>query len=219
MTCLLLSGWIPFASSQTTDPGPSVTGETATPTPGVEHSYINLLSETVDPSSGSVNVSIPLPAPTARGITLPISLSYHSAGVFHTKQTGSVLSLATFCSNHDQPLGNPCGWTYTVPTVAYSFTTSPQIGGTPGTCSLANLYTFTDAQGIGHNLALDAAWTSSVNTLCKYGHTTTPAAKQAGDEEVTAARPALPGPGVSTVKDSKGSCSFFNVLLQWVMQT
>ncbi len=50
---LLLCGWLQFASAQSISVGPSISGETATPIPGVGHDYINLLNETVDPSSVS----------------------------------------------------------------------------------------------------------------------------------------------------------------------
>ena len=66
---LLLCGWLQFASAQSISVGPSISGETATPIPGVGHDYINLLNETVDPSSGTVNIHIDLPMPKSRGIT------------------------------------------------------------------------------------------------------------------------------------------------------
>ena len=68
--------------------GSMVNGETATPVPGAGHDYIHLLSETVDPSSGSVNLTIQAPMPKSRGITLPFAFSYSSAGVYHLDSSG-----------------------------------------------------------------------------------------------------------------------------------
>jgi hypothetical protein len=42
-----------------------------------------LLSETVNPANGSVNIGIQFPVPQSRGITLPVPLSYNSNSVNH----------------------------------------------------------------------------------------------------------------------------------------
>ncbi|MGB2672760.1 MAG: hypothetical protein WAO11_18785 [Candidatus Acidiferrum sp.] len=59
----------------------NVTDDTATPVEGAGHNYIKLLSETVNPSSGSLSLRIQLPVPQARGTTIPFSLAYDSNGV------------------------------------------------------------------------------------------------------------------------------------------
>src|SRR5258708_5091584 len=45
------------------------------PIPGAGHDYIHLLSETVSPANGSVDVPIRLPAPTSRALTIPFSIA------------------------------------------------------------------------------------------------------------------------------------------------
>src|ERR1039458_949163 len=60
---------------------PSAGGEMASPIPGVGHHYLgmssDLLTETVNPATGSVSVSINLPTPPSRGFTLPFSIMYN----------------------------------------------------------------------------------------------------------------------------------------------
>jgi RHS repeat-associated protein len=63
-----------FARGQITN----VTGATSTPTAGVGHDYLKLLSETVDPSSGGVSVRVSIPIPPSRAFTLPFAFSYDS---------------------------------------------------------------------------------------------------------------------------------------------
>ena len=55
---------------------------TQTPTPGLGHDYLQGLSETVDPSSGSLSLRIHVPEPAGRGLTLPFNFAYDSNGVY-----------------------------------------------------------------------------------------------------------------------------------------
>ncbi len=160
-----------------TSVGPSVTAETAVPVPGVGHDYLHLLSETVDPSSGSVNVTVQIPLPKSRGITLPFSVTYSSAGVFHVDETAvNSLGLYSSCppNSNTMPFGNQCGWEYGIPSVAYSYLPySPRTG--IGSCFLASQYSFTDSAHVRHNLwRLSKAWTSGGKTDCVHGTTTSP---------------------------------------------
>src|ERR1700728_2040538 len=59
----------------------AVNNDTRTPVPGSGHDYINMLSETVDPSNGSLSVHISTPVPPSRGITIPFSFDYSSGAV------------------------------------------------------------------------------------------------------------------------------------------
>src|SRR5882762_2025433 len=61
----------------------NVTDDTATPIEGAGHDYIKMLSETVNPASGSVSLRIQVPTPKGRGITVPFSFSYDSNSVHH----------------------------------------------------------------------------------------------------------------------------------------
>src|SRR5690348_9510091 len=65
----------------------NVTTDQATPTPGVGHDYLHMLTETVDPASGSLSVRIHVPVPKSLGLTMPFSFAYDSNGV--TYPTGT----------------------------------------------------------------------------------------------------------------------------------
>ena len=56
---------------------------TRTPVEGAGHDYIHSLSETVDPSNGSVSLRIQFPTPKGRGLTIPFSFGYDSGSVHH----------------------------------------------------------------------------------------------------------------------------------------
>src|SRR5882762_6973783 len=81
------------ASAQITN----VTNDQSTPTPGAGHDYIHLLSETVNPSNGSVSIRIQPPMPKGRNLTIPFAFAYDSNGVHHwvpngpTTRPGSVV--------------------------------------------------------------------------------------------------------------------------------
>jgi hypothetical protein len=69
----------PWAHAQITN----VDDTTSTPTSGVGHDYIHLLSETVNPASGSVSLRIEVPMPKGRTISIPFSFNYDSNSVHH----------------------------------------------------------------------------------------------------------------------------------------
>jgi len=199
-------------------PGASVTAETATPIPGVGHDYIHLLAETVDPSSGAVSISITFPVAASRGITMPLSLSYHSSGVFQVSEPHS-LGLITHCPtnavDYAIPFGTGCGWQYGVPSLSYSNQVVTPLSGPPGgSCLIDNHYTFTEPQGTGHDLyGLAETWQTNANSICPspLGGPTIPPAESWQDDEVTAELPqAGAGTGGAapvglTVSDSKGT--------------
>lgn len=101
----------------------TVNGETSTPIPGAGHDYIHLLSETVDPSSGSVNLHINFPTAKSRGLTLPLAISYSTAGVFHMISylggNGNVSLVpgcpVTFADPSPRFTSPSCGCTYSYP--------------------------------------------------------------------------------------------------------
>ena len=202
---LLLAAAASVASGQTTSVGPSMTAENAIPIPNVGHDYIHLLSETVDPSSGSVNVTIQLPLSKSRGITLPFSVTYSSAGVFHIDEPDPThLGLFSSCppNNNTVPIGNQCGWEYGLPSAAYSFMSYPPRSGT-GSCFLATQYAFTDMAHVRHNLYhLAKAWTSGGKTDCAKGTATS---SSSSDAEVTAVLSSTGGGDQITVYDTSGT--------------
>ena len=93
-------------------------GAHAVPRPDIGHDYINLLNETVSPANGSVNISINIPLPPGRGLTLPFSLSYNSGSVmtYHDSGKGNV------GLDPDQGVGGRShqGWEYSIPLLTYS---------------------------------------------------------------------------------------------------
>jgi hypothetical protein len=92
-----------------------VNGVTSTPVPGAGHDYIGDLVDTISPADGSVSIRIKAPVPSGRGIKLPFSFNYDSAGVVQPtvlpNDSGGVsLSMA-------KPVRylSAGGWTYGVP--------------------------------------------------------------------------------------------------------
>jgi hypothetical protein len=60
-----------------------VTADQTPPIAGVEHNYIQLLNETVNPATGSVSVRIGVPVPPGRGVTVPFAFTYDSNSAHH----------------------------------------------------------------------------------------------------------------------------------------
>ena len=58
-----------------------VTNVTSTPIPGAGHDYVKLLSDTVNPSNGSVSLRIQVPTLPGRRLSLPFAYAYDSNGV------------------------------------------------------------------------------------------------------------------------------------------
>jgi hypothetical protein len=141
----------------------TVNGETSTPIPGVGHDYIHLLSETIDPSSGSVNLRIDFPTAKSRGLTLPLGISYSTAGLFRMASyfggTGNVALLPGCPVTSAAPYPNfahpSCGWTYSYPQsqVFYTSNTVYGVDGLlEGTKDTYTNFTFSDPSGVSHNL-------------------------------------------------------------------
>jgi hypothetical protein len=85
--------WLaPGAFAQFSSP---VNNDTRTPVPGSGHDYIKMLSETVDPSNGSLSVRISTPVPPSRGITIPFSFDYSSGAVQQAQVGGTSNGITT----------------------------------------------------------------------------------------------------------------------------
>ena len=129
----------------------NVTNDQATPTPGVGHDYIRMLSETVNPANGSVSLRIQVPTTKGRGLTIPFSFAYDSSGVHHL-EAGAPGS-AVWWTNPG--LLSPGGWSYSVPLLTNLYLSRTY---TPGpvsyTCYYYNDYTFLDPSGGRHALGL-----------------------------------------------------------------
>ena len=96
----------------------NVTNTTSTPIQGAGHDYIQMLSETVNPSNGSVSIRIQLPTPKSRGITLPFSISYDSNGARHLEGAGYP-SFGSAVWKGDPGYLARNGWSYSVPLLNY----------------------------------------------------------------------------------------------------
>jgi RHS repeat-associated protein len=99
----------------------NVGDDTANPMPG-GHDYIHLLSETVNPSNGTLNLNVSLPAVKGRGITLPFALIYNSGQVHHvTPQSDPGVQLA---SENGPSVG---GWGNSLPILSLSAYTTTSV--------------------------------------------------------------------------------------------
>lgn len=82
LICFSVAGWISavgLLQAQTVNLG----DEVSRPIPGAGHDYIHLLSETVNPANGSLNIKIDLPTPKGRELSLPFAITYDSGEVNH----------------------------------------------------------------------------------------------------------------------------------------
>jgi YD repeat-containing protein len=167
------------AQSQTFPPGVGPVGDSMQhPLHGTGHDYINLLSETVNPANGSLNIEIRLPSPAGRGINPPIALRYNSGELNSLIQTPAGVVWATSVNN---PNGEATGWgtpdSFPLEGTASMWNvTSP--AGTYGTespsfnCNFVSGFHFTDLNGVAHTIGNGAAASPSSNPTesseCQY---------------------------------------------------
>lgn len=188
--CLSLTGYSQIQTGQPAD------AATATPIPGSGHDYLHLLSETVDPLSGSVDIQINFGAPKGRGITIPAVYHYNTGSVFVITQD-SITQQVEFEMPYNIGTNTfSAGGLFPVATWAESSVQAPPtIEGTGGTtiyqpvCNYATSFTFRDMAGVNHNLSLTVV--GYANNAPQQGNGTCPT--QAGgsgtDGQVTAAFP------------------------------
>ena len=165
---------VAYAQSQTVlDPYSSgYNDQTAGAIPANGHDYIHLLSETISPSNGSVNLTIGLPVARARGLTVPFSMGYNSS-------SANQVSANPFPLNINTGTLFSAGWSYGIPNItSRGFTIStPGPDQVPLTCSYVSNFSMTALGGQTHDLYLGAASTQSVppntgnpsNVLCQGG--------------------------------------------------
>lgn len=95
----------------------AVTEDQRPPVVGAGHSYIRDLSETVDPATGALDVTISLPEPAGqRGPAAPLSIVYNSSQYTRVGWSGSLRG------DNDGPDSRD-GWRYSVPSSAWWFPT------------------------------------------------------------------------------------------------
>ena len=143
----------------------NVSSDQATPIPGAGHDYIRMLSETVNPASGSISLRIQTPVPSGRGLRIPFTFSYDSNGLRHlqTDDAGEPRW------SQDYPALNPYltrgGWSYSLPMLSYTIgyrTTSG--GGHSSSCGFVSSYMFEDPAAGQHALGLSIAQQSNAGT-------------------------------------------------------
>jgi RHS repeat-associated protein len=134
----------------------SVNDQTQMPIPGSGHDYQHLLGETVNYSNGSVSFKISFPTAPGRGISLPYFWSYNSASV---NQLLSVDGNTPQWNNNDGlPWSQQDGLNLSGGTPYVSiqlFSISPPYGPPGDTlvpCNYQSGMTFTDSEGVTHNL-------------------------------------------------------------------
>jgi len=168
MLALLLA---PLALAQFPNP---VNNDTRTPVPGSGHDYINMLSETVDPSNGSLSVHISTPVPPGRGITIPFSFDYSSGAVQQAQVAGTTNGVTSAGWAVPNIVGGVVltsgGWSYRVPELtAVQKQAICYVNGGGGRTLTTNVwadYIFTDPSGVRHNLGV--ANTETLNPDCSY---------------------------------------------------
>src|SRR6202034_3461187 len=133
-----------------------INNDTRTPVPGSGHDYINMLTETVDPSNGSLSVHISTPVPPSRGINTPFSFDYSSGAVQQAQGSNGLGSWAPpiiFGGVLDA-----LGWSYRIPELSAVQTKFICYinggGGSTLTTYVWLSYIFTDPSGLRHNLGL-----------------------------------------------------------------
>ena len=133
----------------------NVTGETQTPMPGTGRDYLHSLNETIDPATGALNLSVSVPVPLGRKVTLPFAFTYNSNSAWHLEPASAVGS----GPHYEVGIAQLGGWAYQVPSLSrqqqltYPHPATPS--NSPG-CSSTTSYIFADpsggrhAFGIGH---------------------------------------------------------------------
>lgn len=123
---------------------------TSAPIPGAGHDYINLLSESVNPANGTVNLSLKLPMPKGRGFSLPFSFEYNSGSVAHLTPAPGV-GLMYWQDNISEVARD--GWAYVIPTAGSSNWTVTQSDHTTR-CTYVSNFMFEDLEGVQHQFGL-----------------------------------------------------------------
>jgi RHS repeat-associated protein len=175
--CILLS--CSFLADAQQSLGP-VNGSTSTPIPGVGHDYLGDLVDTVNPANGSLSVRINTPVPQGRGLTVPFSFNYDSAGVIQPFNSGT--SSAVNLVSHPGFLASG-GWTYGLPRADATWVfASVQLNGKQAYCIYTTGFVFSDDKGTRHSVG--GAYVATDQPACQAnGYQTVPGG---GDSEFAA---------------------------------
>jgi RHS repeat-associated protein len=157
-----------FAASAARGQVQNVTGDVATPIPGVGHDYIHFLSETVNPATGSLSLRIDVPTPRSRGLTLPFALMYNSSGVNQPMYSPSTSQASWY--NLSSPLTG-VGWSYSIPNLTAlqgqsAFFNQSAQPPTTYTCTWISNYVLQALDASRHALGISIAQTNEGGTGC-----------------------------------------------------
>jgi RHS repeat-associated protein len=134
----------------------NVTGETQTPMLGTGRDYLHELTETIDPSTGALNLNISVPVPPGRKLTVPFAFTYNSNSAWHMETVSASGAPGPHYELGILQLG---GWSYRVPSLSRQQVLTyppPAIPTNSPGCSVTTSYILTDpsggrhAFGIGH---------------------------------------------------------------------
>lgn len=140
----------------------NVANDTITPIEGVGHDYIKMMSETVNPANGGLNIHIDMPVAKSRGLTVPFSITYDSNNVHHLNQ-GVYNNWGTVGWYANSSLLGQGGWTFALPyahvtswTENVSVLTGIGQGGNPiyavYNCGNVGSYVMQDLSAVTHSL-------------------------------------------------------------------
>lgn len=175
----------------------NVTNDQATPIPGVGHNYIGDLNDIVNPSNGSLSVRIGVPMPPSRGLNLPFTFDYDSAGLITVAPNSYITCYQNgWCqytegrlfaagSPSPSPLGGG-GWWNSLPELVAETVNLPAVGpnNAPGPiyCTVYTGFMFTDMAGSRHSMTgMALADTSQYSMCAKAG--ITPVISHSGEDE------------------------------------
>ena len=136
--------------------GLTANADNLTPTPGAGHDYVHMLSETVNPANGAVDITVGFGAPPSRGISLPAAYVYDSNRVYSLMQDPTSNTI-----EFEQPYSVGQNDSFPVATWSESSYQPPNVvEGTGGTtvvqpaCNYALDFTFRGPDGVSHNVPL-----------------------------------------------------------------
>jgi YD repeat-containing protein len=105
-------------STQTGDT--NIINNPSVPIPGVGHNLIPGLNDSVNPADGTVNISIQIPVPAGRGLTLPFAIQYSSSNTSHMAGISVFLPPVEFGWTPISGFMSMAGWSYTLPSLSYA---------------------------------------------------------------------------------------------------
>ena len=142
----------------------TVGDDVSTPNEGVGHDYIHLLSETVNPANGNVNLKLQQPVPPSRGITLPFSFQYNSDGVNHFYQSSPSVTYWTY------NLDSIGGWSNGLPLLSAAAGSFVDNTTTGSTCYYVQSFIYRDPSGVQIPFgAYAGSYYSNTNQICGLG--------------------------------------------------